>query len=146
MREKEKMIYLAVVARRMSSFHHRLSFSLYAPFPLVCPNFSLAVDIKISFILFQSRSSPISSSLAVTDAWYSALAMLHCYAISWSIVVLLFPLLYAIRCSSCFWNNVFTIPRLYASANLRTSSPSSFLSPKLWPPCSCSKPLLSLPT
>ena len=59
---------LAKVARRVSSFHHRLSFSLYAPFPLVCPNFSLAVDINISFILFQSRSSPISSSLMVTDA------------------------------------------------------------------------------
>ena len=61
---------LAVIARRVSSFHHRLSFS----FPLVCPNFSLDVDIKISFILFLSRSSPISSSLVVTDALYSALA------------------------------------------------------------------------
>ena len=65
---------LAVIARRVSSFHHRLSFSLYAPFPLVCPNFSLAVGTKIACILFQSRSSPISSSLVVTDAWYSALA------------------------------------------------------------------------
>ena len=57
-----------------SRFPHILSFSLYAPFPLVCPNFSLAVDTKISCILFQSRSSPISYSLVVTDACYSILA------------------------------------------------------------------------
>ena len=37
---------LAVMARRVSSFPHRLSFSLYAPFPLVRPNVSLAVDLS----------------------------------------------------------------------------------------------------
>ena len=65
-------------ARRVSSFPHRLSFSSlcsfpaglslsrhYAPFPLVCHNFYLAVDTNISCISFQSGSSPISSILLV---------------------------------------------------------------------------------
>ncbi len=52
---------LAVIARRVSSFNHRLSFSLYAPFPLVCHTFSLAVDTKISCNLFQSGSFITSS-------------------------------------------------------------------------------------
>ena len=51
------------------------SFSLYAPFTVVCPNLSLAVDTNISCILFQYNSIPISSSLLVTDAWYSALSL-----------------------------------------------------------------------
>ena len=43
---------LALKARRVSSFHHRLSFYLFDPFPLVCPNLSLAVETKINLLYF----------------------------------------------------------------------------------------------
>ena len=43
-------------------------FLVICSFPGGCPAFSLAVDTKISCILFQFRSSPISSILLVTDA------------------------------------------------------------------------------